>query len=218
MRQKYNPTRRRAAVFAVHAGAADEPNSLPGAFRVVPGAAVGQPLLIFRGPIGRLPPVTLPVLLIGGALTGRAQSTELQQIFVDVISMNNTGYSQAPLRPPKSITARAGNVFCCVCVMCVGGSPPLRHPDPNHLLRKRKLKNMSILLFQFKFASSIRERDTCKPASILAHLRGVELVLLQQPHARHPSLILEGLLSRYRLARGAFASCCRSFVFVSLAW
>ena len=36
--------------------------------------------------------------------------------------------------------------------------------------------------------------------------------------ARHPSPILEGLLSRYRLARGAFASCCRSFVFVSLAW
>jgi hypothetical protein len=25
-------------------------------------------------------------------------------------------------------------------------------------------------------------------------------------------------LSRYRLARGAFESCCRSFVFVSLAW
>jgi hypothetical protein len=36
-------------------------------------------------------------------------------------------------------------------------------------------------------------------------------VLLQQPRARHPSPILEGLLSRYRLARGAFASLCRSF-------
>ena len=46
----------------------------------------------------------------------------------------------------------------------------------------------------------------------------VRKVLLQQPHARHPSPILEGLLSRCRLARGAFASCCRSFVFVSLAW
>ena len=38
----------------------------------------------------------------------------------------------------------------------------------------------------------------------------VRQVLLQQPNARHPSPILEGLLSRYRLARGAFASCCRS--------
>ena len=38
------------------------------------------------------------------------------------------------------------------------------------------------------------------------------------PRARHPSPILEGLLSRNRLARGAFASCCRNFVFVSLAW
>jgi hypothetical protein len=46
----------------------------------------------------------------------------------------------------------------------------------------------------------------------------VRHVLLQQPHARHPSPILEGLLSRYCLARGAFASCCRSFVFVSFAW
>ena len=46
----------------------------------------------------------------------------------------------------------------------------------------------------------------------------VRQVLLQQPNARHPSPILEGLLSRYRLARGAFASCCRSFVFVSFAW
>jgi hypothetical protein len=45
-----------------------------------------------------------------------------------------------------------------------------------------------------------------------------EWVLLQQPHARHPSPIPEGLLSRYRLARGAFVSCCRSFVFVSFAW
>jgi hypothetical protein len=45
----------------------------------------------------------------------------------------------------------------------------------------------------------------------------VRHVLLQQPHARHPSPILEGLWSRYRLARGAFASCCRSFMFVSLA-
>jgi hypothetical protein len=35
-------------------------------------------------------------------------------------------------------------------------------------------------------------------------------VLLQRPHTRHPSQILEGLLSRYRLARGAFASYCRS--------
>jgi hypothetical protein len=41
--------------------------------------------------------------------------------------------------------------------------------------------------------------------------------LLQQPHARHPSPILEGLLSQYRLARGAIASFCRSFVFVSFA-
>ena len=41
---------------------------------------------------------------------------------------------------------------------------------------------------------------------------------LQQPHARHPSPILEGLLSRYCLARGAFKSCCRSFMFVSFAW
>jgi hypothetical protein len=46
----------------------------------------------------------------------------------------------------------------------------------------------------------------------------VRQVLLQQPHARHPSPILEGLLSRYRLARGAFESCCRRFVFVSFAW
>jgi hypothetical protein len=38
------------------------------------------------------------------------------------------------------------------------------------------------------------------------------------PHARHPSPILEGLLSRYRLARGTFVSCCRSFMFVSFAW
>jgi ribosomal protein L37E len=45
----------------------------------------------------------------------------------------------------------------------------------------------------------------------------VRQILLQRPHARHPSPILEGLLSRYRLARGAFASCCRSFVFVSFA-
>jgi hypothetical protein len=37
----------------------------------------------------------------------------------------------------------------------------------------------------------------------------VRQVLLQQPHARHPSPILEGLLSRYRLARGAIASFCR---------
>jgi hypothetical protein len=33
----------------------------------------------------------------------------------------------------------------------------------------------------------------------------VRHVLLQRPRARRPSLILEGLLSRYRLARGAFA-------------
>ena len=46
----------------------------------------------------------------------------------------------------------------------------------------------------------------------------VRQVILQQPHARHPSPILEGLVSRYRLARGAFVSCCRSFVFVSSAW
>ena len=43
-------------------------------------------------------------------------------------------------------------------------------------------------------------------------------VPLQQPHSRHPSPILEGLLSQYRLARGSFASFCRSFVFVSFAW
>jgi hypothetical protein len=42
----------------------------------------------------------------------------------------------------------------------------------------------------------------------------VRHVLLQQPHARHPSPILEDLLSWYRLARGAFESFCRSFVFV----
>jgi hypothetical protein len=42
--------------------------------------------------------------------------------------------------------------------------------------------------------------------------------LLQQPHARHSSPILEGLLSRYRLARGAFESRRRSFVLVSFAW
>ena len=46
----------------------------------------------------------------------------------------------------------------------------------------------------------------------------VHQVLLQQPHARHPSPIPEGLLSRYRLARGAIASFCRSFEFVSFAW
>ena len=47
----------------------------------------------------------------------------------------------------------------------------------------------------------------------------VRKVLLQQPNARHPSSILEGLLSRNRLARGAFESCCRSFIFVvSFAW
>jgi hypothetical protein len=46
----------------------------------------------------------------------------------------------------------------------------------------------------------------------------VRQVLLQKTHARHPCPILEGLLSRYRLARGAFKSFCRSFVFVSFAW
>jgi hypothetical protein len=46
----------------------------------------------------------------------------------------------------------------------------------------------------------------------------VRQVLLQQLHARHPSPILEGLLSLYRLVRGVFANFCRSFVFVSFAW
>ena len=46
----------------------------------------------------------------------------------------------------------------------------------------------------------------------------IRQVLLQQPYESHHCPILEGLLSRYRLARGAFASCCRSFMFMSFAW
>ena len=64
--------------------------------------------------------------------------------------------------------------------------------------------------------------QACCPGGVLLLLiawasANVRQVLLQQPNARHPCPILEGLLSRYRLARGAFASGCRSFMSVSFA-
>jgi hypothetical protein len=49
-------------------------------------------------------------------------------------------------------------------------------------------------------------------------LAGAHQVLLRKPYVRHPPPIPEGILSRFRLARGAFVCFCRSSVKISFAW
>jgi hypothetical protein len=96
-------------------------------------------------------------------------------------------------------------------------------PLRSHLTVNDNLLNVSKNVRARRCTRCPARLQTCCPGGELLLLitwapADIRQVLFQQPHARHLSPILEGLLSRCRLARGAFESCCRSFVFVSFVW
>ena len=79
-----------------------------------------------------------------------------------------------------------------------GDSPPLRRPDPKHHVRERLLKNMFLLWCRTKCVSSMRERTTCKPESLLSHLYAVK-----REHDKHAiPFLTRGMTHQLTLALG----------------
>jgi hypothetical protein len=120
-----------------------------------------------------MPLVPPSTLLVEGDLTGKVCSAVLSLVFINALFSGDSDQTMRPSSPTTLLAyAEAAQHGMRAGAPTTTGAK--KRPDPDHLVRERLLKNMSLLRFRTKCVSSLRGRVTCKPESLLGRLYAVK--------------------------------------------